>query len=165
MEPLQKIRSRDELAGLLRRAREAGRAVVLCNGVFDLLHVGHVRALRAAQAEGELLVVALNDDASASRRKGPGRPLQPAAERAEILASLGCVDYVTLFSEDTVAETLWALQPQIHAKGGDYDPAEIPDCERRAARELGIRLALVGGPKVGSSSELAERLSAAEDEA
>ncbi len=164
MDPLPKILARDELAGQLRRAREAGRSVVLCNGVFDLLHVGHVRALRAAAAIGDLLVVALNDDDSTRRHKGPGRPLQPAAERAEILASLACVDFVTLFPEDTVAETLWKLQPRIHAKGEDYRPDRIPEDERRAARELGIELALVGGAKAGSSSELAARLAAAPED-
>lgn len=158
MDPLQKVLARDELAGQLRRAREDGRVVVLCNGVFDLLHVGHVRVLRAARELGDLLVVALNDDASAGRHKGPGRPLQPAAERAEILASLACVDYVTLFPEDTAAETLRELQPRIHAKGGDYRPERIPADEQRAAQELGIRLVLAGGDKVGSSSELVRRL-------
>lgn len=161
MSDRRKILPRDELAAVLAEARAGGARVVLCNGVFDLLHVGHVRVLRAARGEGDLLVVALNDDASTRRLKGVGRPLQPAAERAEILSALACVDYVTWFAEDTVAATLRALRPAVHAKGGDYDPERIPDDERRTAAELGIRLALVGGAKVRSSSRLAELLAAA----
>lgn len=153
-----KLLERAELAARLREERAAGRRVVLCNGVFDLLHVGHVRVLQAARALGDLLVVALNDDCSAARAKGPGRPLQSAAERAEIVAALGCVDFVTLFPEDTAAATLRALRPQVHAKGEDYEPARIPPEEGAAARECGIALALVGGPKAASSSALARRL-------
>ncbi len=160
MEAPAKVRSREELAALLAEQRAAGRSVVLINGVFDLLHVGHVRALRAARSEGDLLVVALNDDGSTRRAKGSGRPLQPAGERAEILAALACVDFVTVFGEDTVAATLRALRPAVHAKGGDYSPAALPADERAAAEECGIRLALVGGPKVASTSDLAARLEA-----
>lgn len=153
MEAAQKILAREALA-----ARLAGLRVVLCNGVFDLLHVGHVRALSAARALGDCLVVAINDDASAARLKGPGRPLVPAAERAEVLAALSCVDFVTIYAEDTAAATLRALRPAVHAKGRDYDPARLPADERTAAADLGVLLALVGDDKHHSSSALASRL-------
>lgn len=97
-----------------------GQCVVFTNGVFDLLHVGHLRYLRAARALGDLLVVGLNDDASAARLKGPARPLVPAGERAELLAALDAVDYVTLFREDTPAALITALKPDVYVKGGDY---------------------------------------------
>lgn len=154
-----KVLPRTALAARLDAQRAAGKRVVLCNGVFDLLHVGHVRALAEARALGDLLVVALNDDRSAARLKGPGRPLVPAAERAEVLAALACVDFVTVFAEDTAAATLRALAPAVHAKGRDYDPGRIPADERAAAAELGIRLALVGDEKRHSSSALRARLS------
>ncbi len=153
-----KILDREELAGRVAAARAAGRRVVLCNGVFDLLHVGHTRLLAAARAAGDLLVVAVNDDASAARLKGPGRPLVPAAERAEVLAALAAVDYVTVYPEDTAAATLRLLAPAIHAKGEDYDPEAIPEEERQAAAAVGARLLLLGGPKAGSSSALAALL-------
>lgn len=100
--------------------REEGRVVVLTNGHFDLLHVGHLRYLRAARACGDLLVVGLNDDAATTRRKGPGRPIVPQEERAELLAALEPVDYVTLFAEDTAEALVAALQPDCYVKGGDY---------------------------------------------
>lgn len=150
---------REVLAARLELERAKGHRVVLMNGVFDLLHVGHVRALRDARSRGDLLVVALNDDASARRHKGAGRPLQSAAERAEVLAALACVDLVTVFPEETVAETLRILRPQVHAKGRDYEPASIPDEERQAGAEVGAKLELVGDEKRLSSSSLAARLS------
>ncbi|TAH36780.1 MAG: D-glycero-beta-D-manno-heptose 1-phosphate adenylyltransferase [Planctomycetota bacterium] len=158
MDAPRKVLPREELAARLRAARAAGRSAVLCNGVFDLLHVGHVRALAEARALGDLLVVAVNDDASAARLKGPDRPLVPAAERSEVLAALACVDFVTVYGEDTAAETLRLLQPAVHAKGRDYDAGRIPAEEQRVAAELHIRLALVGDEKRRSSSELARRL-------
>ncbi len=150
---------REKLAPLLAAERAAGRRVVLCNGVFDLLHPGHIRVLRAARECGELLVVAINDDASTERAKGPGHPLQGLEARAEILAALRSVDFVTPFPEDTVAETLRILRPAIHAKGEDYDPRAMPPEEARIAAELGVRQVFVGGPKIASSRELATRLS------
>lgn len=159
-----KVLARDALATILHDLRKQGRRITLVNGVFDLLHVGHVRALQEAARLGDVLVVALNDDASTRRLKGPSRPVQTAADRAEILAAFGCVDYVTTFGEESAAATLEALQPAVHAKGADYRPEDIPALERDVARRLGIELALVGGPKLGSSRELRERLGAAEPE-
>lgn len=160
MDGCQKVLPREELAARLAELRAAGRRIVLCNGVFDLLHVGHVRALEHARSLGDLLVVAINDDASAARLKGAGRPFLPATERAEVLAALACVDFVTAYAEDTAAETLRRLAPAVHAKGRDYDLEGIPREEREAAAALGIRLELVGDPKRRSSREIAARLAA-----
>lgn len=158
MKAKEKILARNVLAARLREFRAAGGCVVLCNGIFDLLHVGHVRALEDARGLGDLLVVALNGDASAGSLRGRNRPLQPAAERAEIVAALGCVDRVTLFPETNLAATLRLLQPAIHAKGRDYDPGRIPEEELRAHAEVGIKLAFVGDEKQHSSSVLRARL-------
>ncbi|MDP6849877.1 MAG: adenylyltransferase/cytidyltransferase family protein [Planctomycetota bacterium] len=155
---LPKLLSRSDLAEKLRPLREDGQTLVLCNGVFDLLHVGHTRVLAAARALGDVLVVAINDDESARKRKGPDRPIHSAKERAEVLSSLSCVDWICIFSEISVADTLRTLQPKIHAKGEDYNPEGIPKEEQDVAKELGIRLALVGGPKVNSSSKIATNL-------
>lgn len=110
----------DELADLGARLRAAGRKVVFTNGHFDLLHVGHLRALQAARALGDVLVVGVNDDATTRRRKGPTRPLVPQAERAELLAGLACVDYVTVFGEETAEKIVSLLRPDVYVKGGDY---------------------------------------------
>jgi rfaE bifunctional protein nucleotidyltransferase chain/domain len=107
--------------------RAAGRRVVLTNGAFDLLHVGHVRYLQAARARGDLLIVAVNDDASVRGYKGAGRPLVPAAERAELLAALACVDYVVLFGDATATCLVAAIQPDVYVKGGDYTRGELPE--------------------------------------
>ena len=109
-----------EVAALGDRLRAAGRRVVFTNGHFDLLHVGHLRCLQAARSLGDALVVGVNDDRSTSRRKGPTRPLVPEAERAELLAGLACVDYVTIFGDETAAELVALLRPAVYAKGGDY---------------------------------------------
>ncbi len=109
-----------DLAALGQTARASGQRVVFTNGHFDLLHVGHLRYLRAARALGDLLVVGVNDDASTRRRKGPHRPIVPEAERAELLAALAPVDWVVLFGSDTADPLIAALQPAIYAKGGDY---------------------------------------------
>jgi len=147
-----KIVARAELARVLaaRRAR-----VVLANGGFDLLHVGHLRYLEAARAHGELLVVALNGDAALRAAKGAGRPFVPLAERLELVAGFACVDFVTWFDEPTLEATLRLLRPAVHAKGTDY-VAGVP--EAAVDRELGIELVLCGDPKTHSSSALAALL-------
>jgi rfaE bifunctional protein nucleotidyltransferase chain/domain len=127
--------------------------VALANGHFDLLHVGHVRYLTAAAAEADLLVVAINDDDSVERLKGPRRPIVPAAERAELLAALAVVDYVTIFEGDTPAPLLAALKPDVHCKGTDYgEPENVPEFE--VVRAYGGRTALVGDPKDHSTTDL-----------
>ena len=148
--------TRDELAELLARERAARRRVVLANGAFDLLHVGHVRYLEAARGLGDTLVVAVNDDASVRASKGPGRPLVPLAERVELLLALRCVDLVTVFGERTLEATLRALRPDVHAKGTDYTCESVP--ERVIDLELGIEIAICGDPKEHSTTALAARL-------
>jgi rfaE bifunctional protein nucleotidyltransferase chain/domain len=149
---------REEVARELERLRaeRPGLRVVLANGCFDLLHAGHVRYLAGARARGDVLVVALNMDASARELKGPGRPLVPLEDRAEVVAALACVDFVTSFPERDLEATLRLLRPQVHAKGTDYTPETVP--ERALDRELGIEIAICGDPKGRSSSAILERL-------
>ena len=132
--------------------RQAGRRIVLANGVFDLLHVGHVRYLGAARALGDVLVVALNSDASVRRLKGQGRPIMSAAERAELVAALRPVDAVVVFEEDTVDRVVGALRPDVQAKGTDYTEATVP--ERAAVLAAGGRVAIAGDPKDHSTRDL-----------
>jgi rfaE bifunctional protein nucleotidyltransferase chain/domain len=133
-------------------ARAAGRRVVLANGCFDLLHVGHVRYLEDARALGDLLIVGVNADASVRRLKGPGRPLMPAAERAELLASLRAVDHVVVFDDDTADRLVALLRPAVHAKGTDYTPESVP--ERAAVLAAGGRVAIAGDPKQHSTRDV-----------
>lgn len=137
-----------ELAEL--RAGGAPQRVVLANGCFDLLHVGHVRYLEDAASRGDLLVVAMNTDESVARLKGAGRPVVTLADRAEVVAALACVGRVTSFEEDTLEETLRCLRPDVHAKGTDYTAESIP--EHGVDEELGIEIAICGDPKTRSSS-------------
>jgi rfaE bifunctional protein nucleotidyltransferase chain/domain len=111
---------RERLAELLASQHEQGQRIVFTNGVFDLLHLGHLRYLRNARRLGDLLVVGVNSDESARQLKGPQRPLVPDAERAELLAALDCVDYVTIFGEQTAEATLALLRPEVYVKGADY---------------------------------------------
>ena len=151
-----KVLSLSALVEQVRAARAAGRTVALANGLFDLLHVGHLRYLEGAKAEADLLVVAINADVSARALKGEGRPVVPEAERAELVAGFACVDWVTIFSDRTVEPLLRALRPDVHRKGTDYTAETVP--ERELARELGIRVAIVGDPKDHATSDLLGRL-------
>ena len=153
-----KLRSLDEVSAEVATMR-GRRTVVLANGAFDLLHVGHVRYLQAARAEGDFLVVAVNSDASVRRLKGEGRPFLPERERAEILAALACVDRIVLFEEADVAHVLRALRPDVHAKGTDYRVDTVP--ERGVTREIGGRTAIVGDPKDHSTTDLLRAILAA----
>jgi rfaE bifunctional protein nucleotidyltransferase chain/domain len=145
-----------ELARLVAAAKAAGERVVFTNGGFEVLHVGHVRSLRDARSRGDRLLVAVNSDASVRRNKGPGRPVTPAEERAEVLCALECVDWVTVFDEPTVDGLLRAVRPAIHAKGTDYTPETVP--ERETVREIGATIAIVGDPKDHATSDLLERI-------
>ncbi|MCB9916685.1 MAG: adenylyltransferase/cytidyltransferase family protein [Planctomycetes bacterium] len=147
---------RDEAARRVRAWRDAGERVVLANGCFDLLHVGHLRYLADARSRGTRLVVALNTDASVRGLKGDGRPWTPLAERAELLLGFACVDLVTSFDEPTLEATLRALVPDVHAKGPDYTPETVP--EREVDRELGIEIAICGDPKDHSTTDLLARV-------
>lgn len=148
---------REELARRLQELRATRPlAVVLANGCFDLLHVGHLRYLTGARSLGDLLVVALNTDESVRALKGEGRPLVPLEERAELLLGLEVVDAVTSFSERDLGNTLRALLPAVHAKGTDYTEGTVP--EAALDRELGIRVAITGDAKDHATSELVARL-------
>lgn len=147
------VLSREELRRRLAAARDAGRTVAFANGHFDLLHVGHLRYLRAAREHADLLVVALNDDDSVARLKGPGRPIVPAAERAELLAALEPVDFVVIFAGDSPAPLLDELRPDVHCKGTDYGrPEQVPEYE--VVRAYGGETRLVGDPKDHATRDL-----------
>jgi D-glycero-beta-D-manno-heptose 1-phosphate adenylyltransferase len=149
------IVSREQLVELVHADRLAGRTIALANGIFDLLHVGHVRYLQAAAAEADRLVVAVNDDRMASR-KGPGRPIMAAADRASIVAALKGVDYVVIFPEPDVSPLLTLLRPDVHCKGTDYTAESVP--ERDTVLGYGGRIAIVGDPKDHSTRDLLARI-------
>lgn len=151
-----RILNRVELLARVEAARTDGARIVLANGCFDVLHVGHVRYLAGARELGDVLVVGINSDEQVARLKGAGRPVLPATERAEIVASLECVTYVTIFAEPTVTELLLALKPDVHAKGTDYTEETVP--ERAVVRSYGGRVAIVGDPKDHSTSAILTRL-------
>jgi rfaE bifunctional protein nucleotidyltransferase chain/domain len=155
-----RILERNRLIARVAIARKNGARVVFANGCFDILHVGHVRYLEAARALGDLLVVGINGDAEVRRQKGEGRPCVPERERAETVASLRAVDYVTIFHEPTVAELLLALRPDIHAKGTDYTEESVP--ERDVVRSYGGRVRIVGDPKDHSSTEMMKKVTSDE---
>ena len=148
---LSKIVSRERLRELLQQRRRSGAKLVLANGCFDTLHVGHVRYLEGARREGDILVVAVNSDSSVCHLKGPGRPILPESARSELVAAIRAVDYVVLFSEPNVETLLEFLRPDVHAKGTDYAPETVP--ERATAARLGIRVAIVGDPKDHSTRD------------
>lgn len=151
----ERIVSRERLADLVRADRQAGRTIALANGCFDLLHAGHIRYLQAASREADRLIVAVNDDAVASR-KGPGRPILSAPERAELVAALRGVDYVVIFPEPTVAPLLNLLKPDVHCKGTDYTSESVP--ERDTVLGYGGRIAIVGDSKDHSTRDLLARI-------
>ena len=150
-----KIVPRAEIGKLAASWKKQGETVVLANGCFDVLHVGHVRYLRGAKELGDRLIVAINDDAGAKRLKGEGRPWLPAEERAELLAAMEMVDAVTIFPEPDVRALIREIRPEVHAKGTDYTEASVP--ERDAVIACGGRVAIVGDAKQHSSTELLQR--------
>jgi rfaE bifunctional protein nucleotidyltransferase chain/domain len=149
--------SREQLVERVRERRAAGQTIAFANGCFDILHVGHIRYLESAAREGDVLVVALNDDDSVRQLKGEGRPILPASDRAELVAALRCVDYVVIFSESTVGPLLTTLRPDVHCKGTDYTVESVP--EREIVRGYGGRTAIVGDPKDHSTRDLLARIS------
>ena len=153
---MKTILSQEDLVNRVACAREAGARIVLANGCFDVLHVGHVRYLAGARQLGDILIVGINSDAQVALQKGPGRPIMPANERAEIVAALESVSYVTIFEEPTVEELLLALRPDVHAKGTDYTTESVP--ERDVVRSYGGQVAIVGDPKDHSTTEIIARL-------
>jgi rfaE bifunctional protein nucleotidyltransferase chain/domain len=147
----------DALDGIVADLRAAGRTVAFANGCFDLLHVGHVRYLQGAAAEGDVLLVAINNDESVRGLKGEGRPIMPEADRAELIAALRCVHYVVLFGGPTVGDLLLRFKPDVHCKGTDYTVESVP--ERPIVESYGGRTAIVGDPKDHSTRDLLTRIS------
>ena len=150
------ILPRHEIVRRAQADRAAGRTIAFANGAFDLLHVGHVRYLESAALEADVLVVAVNDDESVRGLKGEGRPIMKAADRAELVAALRCVDYVVIFPEPTVGPLLEALRPDVHCKGTDYTIDSVP--ERAIVQGYGGRTAIVGDPKDHSTRDLLARI-------
>ena len=142
----------DEAARLAARLRGEGKRIVLANGCFDLLHVGHIRYLRAARGLGDILFVGVNGDVAVTRLKGPGRPVMRVAERVEILQALRDVDHVVVFDDDTADALVTRLRPDVHAKGTDYTAESVP--EAAAVRAAGGRVAIAGDSKSHSSRDL-----------
>ncbi|MGD2295626.1 MAG: adenylyltransferase/cytidyltransferase family protein [Candidatus Aminicenantes bacterium] len=153
---MSKLYSIDRLEQIIHSEKKENRNIVLANGCFDLIHVGHIRCLKEAKKEGDILVVALNSDASVRRLKGPGRPILDEDERSEILSAFTFVDYVTIFEEDTVNKILLTLKPDVHAKGSDYTKETVP--ERNTVLGYGGRIAITGGPKLRSTSDLFQEI-------
>jgi D-glycero-beta-D-manno-heptose 1-phosphate adenylyltransferase len=146
----------DELLAAVQADRDLGRTIAFANGCFDVLHVGHVRYLADARAQADRLIVAINDDGSVSRLKGPGRPILSGADRAEMVAALESVDFVVLFSDPDVNRLLRLLKPDVHCKGTDYTLDTVP--ERETVRAYGGRIAIVGDPKDHSTRDLLARI-------
>jgi rfaE bifunctional protein nucleotidyltransferase chain/domain len=149
---VNKIKTLGELKVVVAKARKKGETVVLANGAFDLIHVGHIRYLKGAKSLGDILIVAVNDDRSIRMLKGKGRPIIPIKERLEILSHISCIDYCTSFSGRTVEKVIMVLKPDIHAKGTDYTRETVP--ERGSVLSYGGTISIVGDPKNHSTSDL-----------
>lgn len=147
-----KVIPRAEVTSLGERLRGEGRRIAFANGCFELLHVGHVRYLEAARAEGDVLVVGINSDRAVAGLKGPGRPLLPADARVELVAALECVDYVVIFDEITAEAVLRDLRPHVQCKGTDYTLESVP--ERAVMEELGGTVRIVGDAKDHSTRDI-----------
>ncbi len=157
---MDKIKSLGKLTEIIKQEKGKGRKVVLANGVFDLLHVGHIRYLKEAKSLGDILVVAVNDDHSARLIKGEGRPLIPAEERMEVLSAVSYIDYLVKFSQPTVEKVISTLKPDIQAKGTDYTIETVP--EREVVRSYGGEIAITGDPKLHSTSAILGKMKAKE---
>jgi len=153
------IVNESELIALIARDREAGKTIALANGCFDLLHVGHVRYLQGAAAEADRLVVAINDDESERKLKGPGRPILTASDRAELVDAVRGVEYVVIFVEETVERLLKLLKPDVHCKGTDYTVESVP--ERATVAAYGGRTVIVGDRKTHATRDLLKRIARA----
>jgi rfaE bifunctional protein nucleotidyltransferase chain/domain len=153
------IVNESELIAMIARDREAGKTIALANGCFDLLHVGHVRYLQGAAAEADRLVVAINDDESERKLKGPSRPILTASDRAELVDAVRGVEYVVIFAEETVERLLKLLKPDVHCKGTDYTVESVP--ERATVAAYGGRTAIVGDRKTHATRDLLKRIARA----
>ena len=154
---MKKYYALPNLTKIIKKLKKKNKKIVLANGCFDLIHVGHIRYLKEAKDLGDILVVALNNDSSVRSLKGPGRPLMPELDRAELIGSFSCVDYVTIFSEKDVNHVVKALQPDFHAKGSDYTVDSVP--EKETVKRHGGKTAITGGPKIRSTSEIIDSIS------
>ena len=149
---MKKIYPLTQLIPLIQEEKQKGKRIVLANGCFDLIHVGHIRYLKESKKQGDILVVAINSDSSVQKLKGKGRPILNEKDRAEILSSFSFVDYITIFPEDNVENVLLSLKPHVHAKGSDYTKDTVP--EKDTVKSYGGNIAITGGPKVRSTSEI-----------
>lgn len=145
-----------QLKKIIEKEKKKGKRVVLANGCFDLIHVGHIRYLRESKQKGDILVLALNSDSSIRKLKGEGRPILNEKERVEILSSFLFIDYITVFDEKNVNKVLLALKPDIHAKGSDYTEETVP--EKETVKKYGGGIVITGGPKVKSASQLIKQI-------
>lgn len=155
-----KVVTREALTEVCAQARRAGKTIAFANGCFDLLHVGHTRYLQGARAEGDVLIVGVNADASVRRLKGEGRPLQNEHDRALLVAAVFVVDWVVIFPEDSVEALLLSLKPDVHCKGTDYTAETVP--ERDVVKSYAGRIAIVGDPKDHNTSTLLAQLASPE---
>jgi rfaE bifunctional protein nucleotidyltransferase chain/domain len=153
---LKKTLSLTELEKVILEKKKQGYRIVLANGCFDLIHIGHTRYLEESKKQGDILVVALNSDASVQKLKGAGRPILKEDDRVKILSSFSCVDYINVFPELNVEKVLLTLKPHVHAKGSDYTKESVP--ERETVLSYGGEIAITGGPKVRSTSEIIEEI-------
>jgi len=153
---LNKLYSLSQLTKIVQEHKKRGQRVVLTNGCFDLIHAGHIRYLKESKRKGDILVVALNSDSSIRKLKGKGRPILNQKERVEILSSFYFVDYITFFKEKNVEKVLLSLKPDIHAKGSDYTKETVP--EKETVKAYGGKIAITGGPKIRSTSQLIEKI-------
>jgi rfaE bifunctional protein nucleotidyltransferase chain/domain len=150
-----RVLDRAAIVAKTNSARKSGQTIVFANGCFDVLHAGHIRYLQGARELGDVLVVAINADDQVKALKGNARPILSELERAELVASISVVDFVTIFAEPTVEQLLLAIKPDVHAKGTDYTEETVP--EREVVRAFGGRVAIVGDPKNHSTSEMLKR--------
>ncbi|HKP03495.1 MAG TPA: D-glycero-beta-D-manno-heptose 1-phosphate adenylyltransferase [Chthoniobacterales bacterium] len=157
----EKIVNADQLEAIGEKMRANGRKLVFTNGCFDLLHTGHVRYLQAARALGDALAVAINGDESVRALKGDGRPLNSAADRAEVVAALACVDHVTIFAETRATHLLAKVRPSIYVKGGDYTRETLDADERAALERAGAEIRILPFEKGYSTSSLLEKITKA----
>jgi rfaE bifunctional protein nucleotidyltransferase chain/domain len=153
---MNKVKTIEQAVEIAAQTKSAGETVVLTNGCFDLLHVGHIRYLEAAHEEGDVLIVALNSDESVRNLKGPSRPVMGENERAELLSALSCVDHVVIFGDATVDRVIEQIRPTVHAKGTDYTEESVP--ERETIARVGGRVAIVGDPKDHSTKDFLKRI-------
>ena len=153
---MKKLYKLSQLAKIIQEHKKGGQKIVLANGCFDLIHVGHIRYLKESKKKGDVLVLALNSDSSIRKLKGEGRPILNQIERVEITSSFYFVDYITFFDEPNVEKVLLAMKPDIHAKGSDYTKETVP--EKETVKGYGGAIAITGGPKIKSTSELIKEI-------